>query len=63
MKWFRKAADQGYANAQGYLGVSYFSGKGVAKDKEKARLWLTKAAENGNESAEQRLLDLGLKKK
>jgi uncharacterized protein len=31
-KWFRKAADQGYAEAQVVLGVSYAEGRGVAKD-------------------------------
>jgi TPR repeat protein len=31
-KWWRKAADQGYAYAQSNLGVSYATGIGVAKD-------------------------------
>ena len=41
----------------------YYIGEGVAKDKEKARLWLTKAAANGNEHAKQALVDLEFKKK
>jgi len=31
--WFQKAADQGYANAQAYLGYSYRYGLGVPKAK------------------------------
>jgi len=33
VKWFTKAAEQGHAKAQSYLGFCYFLGKGVAEDK------------------------------
>ena len=36
VKWFRKAADQGYALAQWFLGEYYAEGKGVAKDEVEA---------------------------
>jgi TPR repeat protein len=32
VKWFRKAAEQGYAIAQNSLGFCYANGVGVAKD-------------------------------
>ncbi|HET8731428.1 MAG TPA: tetratricopeptide repeat protein, partial [Moraxellaceae bacterium] len=32
VRWFRKAADQGYAMAQTDLGMDYLLGRGVAKD-------------------------------
>ena len=32
MKWYRKAAEQNYAEAQYNLGVCYYNGQGVAKD-------------------------------
>ncbi len=46
-KWFRKAADQGYASAQLYLGWSYDAGKGVTKDHAKALKWTRRAADQG----------------
>ena len=35
-KWYRKAAEQGHANAQNNLGLMYMSGRGVAKDNAEA---------------------------
>ena len=35
-KWYRKAADQGYAKAQHNLGVLYDHGYGVPKDEVEA---------------------------
>ena len=32
VKWYRKAADQGIANAQSNLGLMYDKGKGVPQD-------------------------------
>ena len=32
VKWFRPAAEQGYANAQHNLGVMYFKDLGVPQD-------------------------------
>ena len=47
VKWFRKAAEQGEAEAQNRLGLMYRSGKGVAKDEAEAAKWYRKAAEQG----------------
>ncbi|MDC2993144.1 sel1 repeat family protein [bacterium] len=49
MKWYRKAAKQGYASAQANIGLSYENGRGVDKDKELAAKWHCKAAERGDE--------------
>ena len=45
VKWFRKAAEQNYADAQCILGVGYTFGQGVAKDDVEAVKWFRKAAE------------------
>ena len=50
-EWYRKAADQGDADAQYKLGLFYENGYGVTQDKEQAMQWYKKAAEQGNESA------------
>ena len=47
MNWYRKAADQGYADAQHNLGVMYLNGDGVPKDSAEAVKWFRKAAEQG----------------
>ena len=44
-KWYRKAAEQNFANAQYNLGVCYSKGQGVAADKAEAVKWYRKAAE------------------
>ncbi len=46
-KWFRKAADQGLAQAQSWLGDCYDKGNGVVKDPEEAVKWYRKAADQG----------------
>ena len=51
MRWFRLAADQGFATAQFNLGVSYYNGEGVLKDSVLAHMWLNIAGANGNEAA------------
>ena len=48
VKWFRKAAEQGDADAQFYLGWAYVTnGEGVPKDEVEAVKWYRKAAEQG----------------
>jgi TPR repeat protein len=47
IKWYRKAADQGYAEAQTYLGTMYQDGQGVPKDDVEAVKWYRKAADQG----------------
>ena len=44
MKWFRKAADQGYVPGQVELGLLYFRGLGVSKDFHRAQEWFELAA-------------------
>jgi len=51
VKWWRKAADLGDANAQLQLGILYSEGKGVEKDEKESVKWWTKAAEQGNGDA------------
>lgn len=54
-KWFRQAADQGYAPAQYNLGQLYRTGKGVTQDDTEAAKWIGLAAEQGNTTAQSRL--------
>jgi hypothetical protein len=51
VKWYRKAADQGDANAQANLGAMYFKGEGVPQNDIEVYKWLTLAAAQGNEEA------------
>ena len=55
VKWFRKAAEQNYAPAQGMLGSCYHSGQGVSKNYAEAVKWLRKAAEQNDAWAQSRL--------
>lgn len=51
MDWYRKAADQGYADAQLNLGVMYAKGEGVPQDLARAHKWLSLAATQGDADA------------
>ncbi|NOR73090.1 MAG: hypothetical protein GQ467_04385 [Mariprofundaceae bacterium] len=51
----KKAADQGHASAQYYLGVMYDKGKGVTRDDKEAAKWYRKAADQGHASAQRYL--------
>ncbi len=55
VKWYRKAAEQGVAEAQCNLGLCYLDGNGVAQNKVKGVMWLRKAAEQGNAEAKEML--------
>ena len=46
--WFRKAADQGGAQAQFNLDLMYRDGNGVQKDDTQAAEWFRKAADQGD---------------
>ena len=50
--WYRKGAEQGYAEAQYALGACYRNGRGVAKDFVQAVSWFRKAAEQGYAEAQ-----------
>ncbi|WP_425592411.1 tetratricopeptide repeat protein, partial [Aggregatibacter kilianii] len=47
-KWYRKAADKGYAMAQFNLGLMYRDGDGVKQNRTVAKEWLGKACDNGD---------------
>lgn len=47
VKWYRKAAEQGLADAQFSLGDCYLEGEGVTQNMTEAVKWFRKAAEQG----------------
>ena len=47
IKWYRLAAEQGYADAQNYLGVAYDSGDGVEQDFVEAVKWIANGSRTG----------------
>ena len=51
MRWFRKAADLGNANAMENIGVLYRTGQGVVRDDAEALRWWRKAADLGDANA------------
>ena len=55
MKWFRKAAEQGDADAQHNLGVMYGEGQGVPQDYAEALKWFRLAADQGEAIAQYNL--------
>ena len=55
VKWFRKAAEQGHADAQNNLGECYFYGHGVNENYNEAVKWFRKAAEQDNGKAQRYL--------
>lgn len=56
--WFHKAADQGNAEAQFYIGKMYETGDGVPQDQSEANRWFTLAAQNGYLKAEKELKEV-----
>ena len=55
LKWFRKAAEQGDADAEHNSGLAYENGEGVSKDDGEAIRWLNKRAADGSEEAKRDL--------
>jgi hypothetical protein len=51
VRWYRLAAEQGHARAQGNLGVMYDNGQGVPQDIVLAHMWFNIASANGDEDA------------
>jgi len=51
VKWYRLAAEQGYAKAQSGLGFMYSLGQGVPQDYLQAHMWANLAAAQGDKSA------------
>ena len=54
VRWYRLAADQGFAGAQSLLGSMYALGWGVRRDLGLAYMWLNIASANGEEAARER---------
>jgi TPR repeat protein len=52
MRWYRKAADQGSAAAQFFLGAMYAKGHGVPQDYAEALRWYSKSADQGSAEAQ-----------
>jgi len=52
IKCFRRAGDQGIADAQYNLGVMYAKGQGVSQNYAEAVKWFRKAAEQGDATAQ-----------
>ena len=50
-KWFTKSAQQGYADAQYWLGYLYETGEGTTQDDKRALTWYKKAARQGHKKA------------
>ncbi len=48
VKWLRRAAKLGSANAQNQLGTRYAEGLGMSRDKVEAARWYKQAAEQGD---------------
>ena len=55
VKWYRKAAEQGYARAQNNLGIMYDDGYGVPEDDTEAVKWYRKGATQGYAPAQTNL--------
>ena len=48
VSWYRRAADQGQATAQAYLGFMYSRGRGVDRNDQEAARWYRRSAEQGH---------------
>ena len=55
VKWYRKAAEKGYAIAQNNLGEMYAQGKGVKQDIDEAIKWFKLASDQGFSQAQKAL--------
>jgi TPR repeat protein len=51
VKWYRRAAVQGYSPAQADLGFEYEAGSGVPEDDVLAHMWFSLAASQGYDLA------------
>ena len=55
VRWYRAAADRGFAKAQHNLGLRYATGKGGGKDDREAARWYRAAADQGLAEAQHNL--------
>jgi TPR repeat protein len=51
VRWYRRAAMQGYASAQAHPGLIYDNGDGVLKECVLANMWFNIYSVNGHETA------------
>ena len=51
IKWYRKAAEQGYADAQYNLSMAYYFGVGVPKNYVTAYQWILLSEDHGGNNA------------
>jgi TPR repeat protein len=51
VRWFTKAAEQGYVPAQAKLGSLFYSGRGVPQDLTRAYFWMVVARASGDEAS------------
>jgi uncharacterized protein len=51
VRWFTRAAEQGYVPAQAKLGSLYYSGRGVPQDVNRAYFWMVVARMSGDEAS------------
>ena len=58
IKWFLRAANQGYAKAQFALGYCYEFGEGAEQNQAEALFWYDAAYNNGDQEAKVRIDDL-----
>ena len=56
--YYTQAANAGHADSQFYLGLMYKTGIGTAADPDKAKHWLKRAADQGDEEAQKELNNL-----
>ena len=57
MEWNNRAAQQGNAQGQAQIGWLYQQGLGVTQNLDEAGRWYTRAADQGNKWAEDRLAE------
>ena len=58
VNWYRKSAEQGFAEAQYNLGAMYANGDGVKRNFTEALKWFRKSAEQGFAPAKEALKTL-----
>jgi TPR repeat protein len=61
VKWYRLAAEQGYANAQNNLGLMYEYGQGVLQDNILSHMWYNIASANGTKKSSERRDEIAAK--
>ena len=55
VKWYRRVADRGNADAQNTLGIMYNEGRGVSQDHAEAAKWFRRAADRNYADAQNNL--------